>query len=81
MVQAILIFGSEMWVVTPPIGKNLGGGSPPGLKADHGKETSVAIQWNLSVPRACGGDIGGEVGGTINVNLQNSEHSGPVYSN
>ena len=25
VVQAILLFGSEMWVVTPHIGKNLGG--------------------------------------------------------
>ena len=53
----------------PPHWEKPGGFPPSGLQADHGEETSVTIQCNLSVPRAGGGDTGGGVGGTLNVNL------------
>ena len=41
VVQAILLFGSEMWVVTPHIGKKPGGFPPSVLQADHREETSA----------------------------------------
>ena len=40
VVQAVLLFGSETWVVTPHIGKALGGVSGPGGETVDGKAPS-----------------------------------------
>ena len=37
VVQAVLLFIAETWVVTPPHGQGPGGVSDPGCKADDGK--------------------------------------------
>ena len=56
VVQAILLFGSEMWVVTPRIKRLLGGVPPQGGVADIGKDSSAAYVGVMGVPSFGGCD-------------------------
>ena len=62
VVQAVLLFGSETWVVTPRMGKALGGGSGPGDETVDG--TAPVEDTGQGVDIHLGGD-GKEGGGVL----------------
>ena len=80
VVQAILIFGSEMWVLTPCISRNWEIFTT-GSQGKSREATSETIQWNLEVPPVGRVDVRGRVGGTVNVDLYKVQHGGPVHMN
>ena len=57
VVQAILLFGAETWVVTPCMGKALGGGSDPGGETAPAEDTGREVEIHLSGDGKGGGGI------------------------
>ena len=64
ILHTVLIFVLETWLVTPRIGRVVGGVPPPGGIADCGEATTVMRQWELLLPPAGllyeGGGPGGD---------------------
>ena len=80
VVQAILIFGSEMWVLTPCISRNWEIFTT-GSQGKSREATSETSQWDLEVPPVGRVDVRGRVGGTVKVDFYKVQHGGPVHMN
>ena len=57
----MLIFGANMWVVTPHMGRVLGGFQIPGGTATDGASATAEFRWKVGVHLGGGGERGGGV--------------------
>ena len=69
VVQAVPLFGSKTWVLTPPVGEIPRGVSPPGGAEDGGHGTQKLTGWDMGVPTHWDGDGNGGTGGDWGVYL------------
>ena len=61
VVQAVLLFGLETWVMTPRMVRSLGGGSAQSRQEDYGETDNVTGGWELIVPTSGYSNVGGGV--------------------
>ena len=61
VLYAVFLFGLEIWVMTPHVGRALGGGSSQGVQTDYREASLGAPGWKLGVPYIGGGYSGGRV--------------------
>ena len=63
VVQMVLLFRLDTWVMNPRMVRVLRGGSAQGGHVDYRKSDPAASRWKLVVPQIGGGYAGGGVGG------------------
>ena len=61
VVQSVLLFAADMWVVTPPHGTDPGGFPIPGVADPDGAGNIEEVAWNMGVLLFGGGERGGGV--------------------
>ena len=79
MIQAVLLFGAETWVVTPRMAKALGGVSYPcGESADR-TDTAEDNGWDVEIHLVGGRKGGGGFLGDGGIRQAEPEHVRTVY--
>ena len=78
VIQVILLFGVETWVVTPSMGKALGGGSDPGGEMADGKPPVEDNGRDVEIYLGGGGKGGGRFPDDVGIRQAAPEHSRTV---
>ena len=75
----MLLFGSKNWVVTPRMGKALGGDPGPGVKTVDGTALAEDTIWEVEIHLDGDGKGGGRVIENGRINLVAPEHGHTVH--
>ena len=79
VVQAVHLFGSETWVMTPPVGENSRGVSPPGCASNGRHRLQTPTIRDMGVPTHWGGTGNGGTGGDQGINRPPPEHGCAIH--
>ena len=79
VVQAVLIFGADTWLVTPPHGKGPGGVSDPGGETDDGMAPTEETGQEVDIHLGSGGKGGGGILDDGGVYQAAAEHGRTVH--
>ena len=79
VIQAVLIFGAEIWVVTPRMGTALGGVSDTGGKTDDGTAPAEDNGWDIEIHLSSGGKGGSGFLDDGGIRQAAPEHGRTVY--
>ena len=79
MLQAVLLFGEEMWVLNPRMERGLDSYQHKVVRRLTGRQPRRHVGWELGLPSTLGGNGGSRLRGNQEVHHEEVEHGCSIY--